>query len=274
MKITYLTLFPDLIRHYLEDAFLKKASSKGLIDFEIINIRDFSDNPYQSVDEKPYGGGDGMILRPEIAKSCYGSINRGKKNLSIYMSPQGTTLTHDLLNDLLRYEQLIILNGRYGGVDQRVINENIDLEISVGDFVLSGGELGSLILTEALSRLIPGVLGDFQSVEQDSFYNGLLECPQFTKPQDNSVPEVLLSGHHQKIQNWKKSISLFVTWKKRKDLFDLNYSQYLDLADFRKIHQNIIQGILDSDLRVLGFSDSDRQKYLNYLNELYKVEIL
>jgi len=277
MKITYITLFPELIRHYLEDAFLKKAASKGLMDYEILNLRDFSDNEYRSVDEKPYGGGDGLILRPDIANRCFKSLNKSLKTVSIYLSPQGKTLNHDLLKDLLNYDHIVLLNGRYGGVDQRVINEHIDLEISIGDFVLSGGELASLVLTESLARLIPGVVGDYRSVEEDSFFYGLLECSQFTRPQSfgekqNDVPAVLLSGHHEKIKEWKYSISLFLTWTRRFDLFQKHIIQRNFNQQEIGSHYRLIINLKDEELEVMGFDQDDRLRYLDYLKKYYSLD--
>jgi tRNA (guanine37-N1)-methyltransferase len=290
MKFTYLSLFPDLIESYLQEAILKKAKAKNLVDFEVINLRDFSDNQYKSVDDAPYGGQDGMILRPDIAERAFSSLkNQSIKSINIYLSPQGKVLNQELIQKLLNYDQLVLLCGRYGGVDQRIINQHVDLEVSIGDYVLSGGELAALVLTETLSRFIPGVLGDGQSVYRDSFTLTdfttitedklsvkLLEAPQYTKPQiwqQESVPEVLRSGHHQKITDWQWHISILITWKKRHDLFLEFIKLKFDTVqgdhfkkNFLKKHILFLKNLSVNEIQALGMSEQEIKTYLRELN--------
>ncbi len=251
LSLTYITLFPDLIAGYLQDALLKKAIDQNVFKYEIINLRNYSDNNYKSVDEKVYGDNDGMILRPDIADKVFTDLNKKNsvKSLNIYMSPQGKKLNQELLNELASYDHINILCGRYGGVDHRIIDQYIDVEISIGDYILSGGELAALVLTESLSRLVKGVVGNAESVVEDSLSKGLLESPQFTKPQvyqgshgELKVPSVLLSGHHERINLWKNITSVMVTYFKRKDLLDLYIKDHMTkkmdhdlISQFKKI---------------------------------------
>lgn len=272
MKISYLTLFPQLIESYISEALLKKAIDHQILDLEVINLRDFSDNKYKSVDDSPFGGGDGMILRPEIAEAAFKSVmSYSNKTLKVYLSPQGQVLDQKILKDILNYDHIILLCGRYGGVDQRILNQHIDQEISIGDYVLSGGELAALVLTEALSRFLPGVLGHAESVQNDSLspeLNGLLEAPQFTKPQDfveQKIPSVLVSGDHSKIKDWRNHLSLLMTWKKRKDLFLKFKDQFRSQCEdqlFLKAHKKFIAEISSADLKIMGLSESDANQYL------------
>lgn len=274
MKFTYITLFPELIESYLSDALLRKAADKKLIEFNVKNLRNYSDNKYKSVDDTAYGGGDGMLLRPEIADQCFNDLYKSTdfnsaSTLRIYLSPQGEKLEQALIHKLLKYDHLVLLSGRYGGVDQRVINQHIDLEISIGDFVLSGGELAALALTEAVSRFIPGVLGHEQSVIADSFHNGLLEAPQFTKPATwggDGVPEVLLSGHHEKIAIWKHHMSLLMTWKKRRDLFFKVQKELV--GPNLKNHLKFLSELKDEELKAVDLTRQDLEHHLNEVKSL------
>lgn len=274
MKFTYLTLFPELIQSYLSDALLKKAEDKKLLEFNVINLRKYSDNKYNSVDDTAYGGGDGMILRPEIADKCFNELYasadyKPESALRIYLSPQGEKLEQATIHKLLKYDHLVLLSGRYGGIDQRIINHHIDLEISLGDFVLSGGELAALALTESVSRFIPGVLGHNQSVIADSFHNGLLEAPQFTKPAvwgSEKVPDVLLSGHHEKIAIWKHHMGLLITWKKRPDLF-LKAQKEL-VATNLKNHLKFLSEITDEELKSVELTRQDLDQHMNEVKSL------
>lgn len=219
MKIKIITLFPDLITAYLQEAIIAKAIGMKLLEVELTNLRDFSDNPYKSVDDAPFGGGDGMLIRPDILEKALLSIKQ-PEDMVIYLSPQGKLFNQPEAKKL-KDQNLILISGRYGGVDQRFIDKYVDAEISIGDYVLSGGELPALVMTEAISRFIPGVLGKMASAEEDSFKDGLLEAPQYTRPQNwngHSVPDVLVSGNHKKILEWKKEMALEVTEKKRPDL--------------------------------------------------------
>lgn len=274
MKFTYLTLFPELIQNYLNDALLKKAADKKILEFNVINLRKYSDNKYNSVDDTAYGGGDGMLLRPDIADSCFNDLYKSadykpESTLRIYLSPQGEKLEQTTIHKLLKYDHLILLSGRYGGIDQRIINHHIDLEISLGDFVLSGGELASLALTESLSRFIPGVLGHDQSVIADSFHNGLLEAPQFTKPSvwgGEKVPDVLLSGHHEKIAIWKHHMGLLITWKKRRDLFLIAQKELVSTQ--LKSHLKFLTELTDEELKSVDLTRHDLDQHMNEVKSL------
>lgn len=247
MRISYITLFPDLIKNYLgsesgSGGLLSKAISKKIIEIEVSNLRDEADGSYKSVDDSPYGGGDGNVIEYTPLKKSLEKIPNYEKALKIYLSPQGKKLDHQLAQKLSKESHLILVSGRYAGIDDRFIQKHIDLEISIGDYVLSGGELGCLVLTEAVSRFIPGVLGKSISAEMDSLsenLKGLLEAPQFTKPPEIDglkVPDVLMSGHHEKIKNWREKISVLITLKKRPDLFKskMAESELKQLQDFYK----------------------------------------
>lgn len=229
MQINVITLFPDLIQSYLSDALIAKAIEGGLMKINVINLRDFSDNSYKSVDDSPFGGGDGMLLRPDILEKALLSlppVSGTKKRKVIYLSPQGQRLEQAHVKAYATAgseTELVLICGRYAGVDERFISAYVDEELSIGDYVLSGGELPALVLIEAVSRFIPGVLGQLESAEQDSFHNQLLEAPQYTRPQiwrDLKVPDILLSGHHKKISEWKQAMAIQQTLKKRPDLLD------------------------------------------------------
>jgi len=278
VKIIYLTLFPDLIQSYLSESFIKKAQQINKLQCEIVNIRDYSDNNYRSVDDKPYGGGDGLILRQDVADSMYNHIYKssvGQRRVSLYASPQGKKLDHQFLTELLNYDEIVILNGRYGGVDQRIINQYVDYEFSIGDYVLNGGELASLALTEGLVRLIPGVLGDFNSAVEDSFYNGLLECPQFTKPiqgqNEQSVPEILRSGNHPEILKWKKAVAMVVTYSKKPEYF-FAYMQKNTLNDKEKNDvSKTLSSLSNGDLLSLGLK---KDTVLDFLEQFKGFKVL
>lgn len=226
MRINIITLFPDLISSYLSDALIAKAISNGLLQINVVNLRNFSDNTYKSVDDTPFGGGDGMLMRPDILEKALLSlpVTPEKKRTVIYLSPQGRRLEQAGVQSYAASgssTEFVLICGRYAGVDERFIETYVDEEVSIGDYVLSGGELPALVFVEAVSRFIPGVLGQIESAEQDSFQNQLLEAPQYTRPQvwnNLKVPDVLLSGHHKKIGEWKQAMALQQTLKKRPDL--------------------------------------------------------
>lgn len=223
-----ITLFPELIQPYLQDALLSRAISNQIIDVETIGLRSFSQKKYNSVDDTVFGGGDGMLFQMRPLELAIQSIpeaaekNRLRKKI-IYLSPQGKKWDHSLAKQYSQLDEVILICGRYAGIDQRFIQQYVDEEVSIGDYVLSGGELAALVVIESISRFIPGFLNDPASAELDSFENGLLESPQFTKPQEEngfSVPAVLLSGNHQKISEWRSYCSVLVTLKKRPELLD------------------------------------------------------
>ena len=220
MQFDVLTLFPEMFE-ILNESIIGKAKEKGLININLINIRDFSKDKHKKVDDTPYGGGAGMVLMPDVVYDAYKSIKNDKAKV-IYMSPQGKRLTQDRVEELSKQKHLILLCGHYEGIDQRVIDTIVDEEISIGDYVLTGGELPAMVLIDSVSRYIEGVLKE-DSTKEESFSNGLLEYPQYTRPEvfkEQRVPEILLSGHHQNIDIWRREQSLKITLNKRPDLLE------------------------------------------------------
>ena len=225
MKFDVLTLFPEMFEP-LNSSIIGRAREKNLIEINLINIRDFSKDKHKKVDDTPYGGGAGMVMMPDVVYDAYKSVE-DKNAKVIYMSPQGKKLTQKKVEELAKQEHLIILCGHYEGIDQRVIDKIVDEEISIGDYVLTGGELPSMVLIDAVSRYNSGVIAE-ESREEESFANGLLEYPQYTRPEvfeGERVPEVLLSGHHANIEKWRREKALEITAKKRPDLLNKNEVQ-------------------------------------------------
>ena len=220
MQFDVLTLFPEMFE-LLNESIIGRAKEKGLININLINIRDFSKNKHKKVDDTPYGGGAGMVMMPDVVYDAYKSLN-SKDAKVIYMSPQGQKLNQKKVVELSKEKHIILLCGHYEGIDQRVIDEIVDEEISIGDYVLTGGELPAMIVIDSVSRYIEGVLKD-DSTKEESFSEGLLEYPQYTRPEvfnGKQVPEVLLSGHHENIDKWRREQSLKNTKKKRPDLLE------------------------------------------------------
>lgn len=218
MKFDVLTLFPEMFKS-LDESIIGKAKEKGLIEINLINIRDFSKNKHKKVDDTPYGGGAGMVMMPDVVYDAYSSVKDEKAKV-IYLSPQGKVLNQAKVKELAKEEHLILLCGHYEGIDQRVLDEIVDEEISIGDYVLTGGELPAMVLIDSVSRYVPGVLSE-DSTKEESFSNDLLEYPQYTRPEEfrgRKVPEVLLSGHHENIKKWREEKSLEFTKIKRPDL--------------------------------------------------------
>lgn len=218
MKFDVLTLFPEMF-DCLNQSVIGRAVEKELIDINLVNIRDFSNNKHKKVDDTPYGGGSGMVMMPDVVYRAFQSVKSEKAKV-IYMSPQGKTLDQKKVEDLAKQEHLIILCGHYEGIDQRVLDKIVDEEVSIGDYVLTGGEIPAMVLIDSVSRYVKGVLNE-DSIKEESFSNGLLEYPQYTRPENfegEKVPEILLSGNHQNIDKWRKEKSLEITKKKRPDL--------------------------------------------------------
>ena len=218
MKFDVLTLFPEMFE-LLNQSIIGKAIEKDLIDIKLINIRDFSKDKHKKVDDTPYGGGAGMIMKPDVVYDAYQSVKDASAKV-IYMSPQGKPLNQKKVEELSKENHLIILCGHYEGIDQRVLDKIVDEEISIGDYVLTGGEIPAMVLIDSVSRYVKGVLKE-DSIKEESFSNGLLEYPQYTRPEvfeGMKVPEVLLSGHHENIEKWRKEKSLEMTKKKRPDI--------------------------------------------------------
>ncbi|MFP4163025.1 MAG: tRNA (guanosine(37)-N1)-methyltransferase TrmD [Chitinispirillaceae bacterium] len=227
MFFDILTLFPDMFRGAFSDSIINRAVRKGLVSIDIHNIRDFSEDvKHQTVDDYPYGGDAGMLMKPEpLAGAIKASRERLKEHapLVVYMTPQGKLLNQDVVNSLLARKSLILLCGRYKGIDQRIQDKYVDMEISIGDYVLSGGEIPAMVLVDAVTRLLPGVLNNRDSAEADSFYSGLLSHPQYTRPEvfeGERVPEILLSGHHANIRKWQQQRALEITRQRRPDLLE------------------------------------------------------
>ena len=218
MKFDVLTLFPEMFDS-LKQSILGRAAEKDLIDINLINIRDFSKDKHKKVDDTPYGGGAGMVMMPNVVYDAVQSVNEPNAKV-IYLSPQGKTLTQKKVETLSQEKHLILLCGHYEGIDQRVIEEVVDEEISIGDYVLTGGEIPAMVLIDTVSRYVDGVLSK-ESILEESFASGLLEYPQYTRPEifrGKRVPEVLLSGHHENIDKWRKEQSKIITAQKRPDL--------------------------------------------------------
>ena len=222
MRFDVLTLFPNMFSSPFRESILGKAIEKGLIQIQTINIRDFTLDKHQVVDDTPYGGGQGMVMKVEpIARAIESVKSQDPSAWTIYLTPQGEPLNQDLARRFSTQPHLILLCGRYEGVDERVRELFIDEEISIGDYVLTGGELAAMVLIDAVARFIPGVLGSDRSVEEDSFFNFLLEYPQYTRPytfRGSCVPEVLLSGNHSAISLWRRKEALRRTSSRRPDL--------------------------------------------------------
>ena len=219
MNFNIITIFPELLNMFAKTGFIKRAIEKDYIDMNIINLRSYSNNKHNRVDDKSYGGGPGMVMQYEPIHSSIKDIKN--KGSVLYLSPQGEPLTQQKLKNLSLQDNLTILCGRYEGVDQRVIDNLVDEEVSIGDYVISGGESASMVLMEGITRLIPGVVDDIESIKQDSFQAGVLDHPHYTKPENikgMAIPDVLISGNHQKIEIWRRKHSLGATWLKRPEL--------------------------------------------------------
>ena len=221
MKFSVLTLFPEMFESVLGESIIGRALKKGIIETEYINIRDFSEGNYRRVDDYPYGAGGGMVMQPGPIYKAYQSVKGDKKPYVVYMSPQGKVFDQKKARELSKMEHVVILCGHYEGVDERIIEEIVDEEISVGDYVLTGGELPAMIVIDATARMKEGVLDSDETMQVESHYDGLLEYPQYTRPVEfmgRRVPEVLLSGHHANIEAWRREQSLIRTKLKRPDL--------------------------------------------------------
>lgn len=224
MKITILTIFPEMFESVLNSSILGRAREQGLIEVECVDIRPFSTLKHKNTDDYPFGGGAGMVMLAQPIMDAMASVTgEGFRGKRIFMGPRGTTLTTAKARELAQEEHLVLLCGHYEGVDQRALDACIDEEISIGDYILTGGELAAMVLTDCVSRFIPGVLGSGESAEEESFSDGLLEYPQYTRPREIAgmeVPEILLSGDHAKIRAWRRQESLRATKRFRPDLLE------------------------------------------------------
>lgn len=236
MKIHVLSLFPDMFTGVFGSSILKKAQEKQAVELTVTDIREFSENKHKQVDDYPYGGGAGMVMQPGPVYSAYESIKEKAKGARVvYMTPQGKVFNQKMAEELAQEENLIFLCGHYEGIDERVLEEIVTDEVSIGDYVLTGGELPALVMMDAIGRLVPGVLNNDVSAEIESFHDNLLEYPQYTRPvtwHEKEVPSVLLSGHHGNVEKWRREKSIERTLAKRPDLLkdanlDKKEQQYL-----------------------------------------------
>ena len=245
MHIEVVTLFPEMFSAVSDNGVTGRAIQKGLVQLGTVNPRDFTDDRHNTVDDRPYGGGPGMVMMVEPLRDA---ISEARKVLSnkakvIYLSPQGRKLDQAGLQSLAEYEELILLCGRYEGIDERLIASEVDEEWSIGDYVISGGELAARVLIDGITRLVPGALGHEESAQQDSFMNGLLDTPHYTRPEvldGEAVPDILLSGHHKNIERWRLKQALGRTWLRRPDMLEkltLTKAQEDLLAEFIREHE-------------------------------------
>ncbi len=248
MHIKVVTLFPEMFSAVSDNGVTGRAIQKGLVQLGMVNPRDFTDDRHNTVDDRPYGGGPGMVM---MVSPLRAAIGEAKKELSskakvIYLSPQGRKLDQAALQHLVEDEELVLLCGRYEGIDERLIASEVDEEWSIGDYVISGGELAAMVLIDGVTRLVPGALGHEESAEQDSFINGLLDTPHYTRPEvldGQAVPDVLLSGHHKNIEVWRLKQALGRTWLRRPDMLEkltLTQAQEKLLAEFIREHEENI----------------------------------
>ena len=239
MRIDVVTLFPEFVRQVTEYGVTGRAVQRGLLQVRTWNPRDFTHDRHRTVDDRPYGGGPGMVMRYEPLRDALRAARAQTAPARVvYLSPQGQVLTQEAVRRFAAEPGLVLLAGRYEGIDERLHAQEVDEEWSIGDYVLSGGELAAMVLIDALARLQPGVLGDEDSAEQDSFSEGLLDCPHYTRPEwvdGMSVPQVLLGGHHRDIERWRAKQSLGRTWQRRPELLsqlELSQEQQTLLEEF------------------------------------------
>ena len=222
MKIDILTLFPEMVDACLSESIIGRARKNGKLNINCINIRDFTMLKHGHVDDSPYGGGRGMVMAVQPVLSALESVKQeGVNPYVVYMSPQGKVFNQEIAKELLKKEHLVILCGHYEGIDERIIETAVDMELSIGDYVLTGGEIPAMAVVDCISRMEDGVLPDEDAFTEESHFNGLLEYPQYTRPEsckEGDVPKVLISGNHKKINEWRRHQSLFRTWKKRPDM--------------------------------------------------------
>ncbi len=223
MRFDVITIFPDLIKAFFQYGVIARGIKAGVMEVNVVNLRDYGEGAHKSVDDRPYGGGSGMVMMPGPIINAIRGVKRLDRSQVVILSPSGQLLDQLLARELSLFDQLVIVCGRYEGIDQRVSLLTGALELSIGDYVLSGGELAALVLMEVVGRLIPGVMGDEGSSQEESFEMGLLEYPHYTRPREFEglrVPEVLLSGNHQEIRRWRRRQSIIRTWEKRPELLE------------------------------------------------------
>jgi len=239
IRFDVLSIFPEMLQSPLQFSLLKKAQEKGLIEIGLHNIRDWAEDKHCMTDDAPYGGGCGMVMKVEPVERALAAVKRsGLESLAVLMTPQGERFNQKMAAELAGQKQLIMICGRYEGVDERIRAHLVDREISIGDYILTGGELSALVVIDAVSRLIPGVLGNDASAARESFSLGLLEYPQYTRPAEYKgwgVPDVLASGNHAQIERWQRIESLKRTWQRRPDLLELAELSHEDKKNLEKI---------------------------------------
>lgn len=241
MRFDVLTLFPQTIQNACDFSIIKRAASDGLIEINTVNPRDYTKDKHKKVDDTPYGGGAGMLLSCQPYLDALASVKKQDKSQTIIMTPQGKTYNQNMAKEFAQKDQLIIICGHYEGFDERIIKKSGAMEVSIGDFVMTGGEYPALCIIDSITRLLDGVLGDEESFEYDSHYDGLLEHPHYTKPrkyEDMDVPEVLLSGNHEKIREWRRLQQLITTKNKRPDLFEKYLNSNISDYDKKIIEKN------------------------------------
>ena len=240
MQFTVLTLFPELVQAVTQHGIVRRAVEQQTVTVDCCNPRDYATDVHRTVDDRPYGGGPGMVMKSDCLLQAIRDVRQKNAGRLIYLSPQGAPLTQAKALEFAQASALILLCGRYEGIDERIIQLEVDEECSIGDYVLSGGELGAMVLIDSITRLLPGVLGHEDSAEQDSFAEGLLDCPHYTRPESIEgleVPAVLKSGNHAAIARWRKKQMLGATWLKRPDLLakkDLSAAEQTLLNEFRQ----------------------------------------
>lgn len=239
MRFDIMTLFPQVVESVLESSIIGRARQNGIITVQAHDIREYTENKHRKTDDTPYGGGKGMLMATQPICDCFDAVCKNHlpeaKTYVIYASPRGRVFNHEMALSLSQYDNIVILCGHYEGVDQRVIDEIVDEEISIGDYVLTGGEIPACIMVDAIARLIPGVLSDKECYEKESIASGLLEYPQYTRPpvfRGREVPDVLLSGHHANIDKWRLEKSLELTKERRPDLYEKYVQEHK--AEFEK----------------------------------------
>lgn len=246
MKFHIMTLFPEMVAFGLNQSILKRAKDQAIIDIEVVNIRDYAFNKHKQVDDYPYGGGAGMLMQAEPIVLAYEEIVQKSKTCPkvLYMSPQGEVFTQGLAKELAKEEELIFLCGHYEGVDERALQILEARSISIGDYVLTGGELPAMVMVDAISRMVGGVLSNDESADFESFEDGLLEYPQYTRPKEfrgMEVPDIMLSGHHKNIERWRRKESLRRTLLRRPDLLENAHLNENDEKLLREIHEEMQQ---------------------------------
>ena len=257
MRFHVLTLFPEMIEQGFHTSITGRAMEKGLLSLNAVNIRDFAGNKHMKVDDYPYGGGAGMVMQAEPVYAAHQSLEEqaGRKLRTIYLTPQGRTFNQKMAEEFAQEEELVFLCGHYEGIDERVLEEVVTDYVSIGDYVLTGGELAAMVMIDSISRNVPGVLNNDISAETESFSDGLLEYPQYTRPEEfmgKRVPEVLLSGHHANIERWRRNQSILRTYEKRPDLFE---EAVYDKNDMKFIREEL--GIS----RVKNYCDKKQEKH-------------